>query len=174
MGSVRIDVMHTPGHTPNSVTLVITDKSRGENPEMILTGDLLFVGSIGRPDLAGGELLDAQVAGEYTSLLEKLGELPDLVEVYPSHGAGSLCGAGLSAKPSSTLGFERATDPYFKLSFKQFKSELTKTTPVRPKNFSYIIAQNKKGPVLLKDLPPVVRFGFNELVLSVVRDTDPI
>lgn len=116
LGNVRIDVMYTPGHTPNSVTLAITDKARGDSPEMILTGDILFVGSIGRPDLAGGELLDEQITNEYASLREQLGKLPDLVEVYPAHGAGSLCGSGLSTKPSSTLGFERATDPYFKLS----------------------------------------------------------
>jgi glyoxylase-like metal-dependent hydrolase (beta-lactamase superfamily II)/rhodanese-related sulfurtransferase len=163
LGSVQIDVIYTPGHTPNSVTLVITDKARGESPEMILTGDLLFVGSIGRPDLAGGELLDEQVKNEHASLHERLGKLPDLVEVYPAHGAGSLCGSGLSAKPSSTLGFERATDPYFAFPFDQFKSELTKTTPVRPQNFPHIIAQNKKGPLLLKDLPHTVHFNFSEL-----------
>ena len=139
LGSVLIEIMYTPGHTPNSVTLAVSDKARGSSPQMILTGDLLFVGSIGRPDLAGGELLDEQITNEYASLHEKLGKLPDLVEVYPAHGAGSLCGAGLSAKPSSTLGFERATDPYFSFSFDRFKTELTRTTPVRPKNFSYIL-----------------------------------
>jgi glyoxylase-like metal-dependent hydrolase (beta-lactamase superfamily II)/rhodanese-related sulfurtransferase len=163
LGSVGIDVIHTPGHTPNSVTLAITDKARGDSPEIILTGDLLFVGSVGRPDLAGGELLDEQISNEYASLHEKLGKLPDLVEVYPAHGAGSLCGAGLSAKPSSTLGFERAAGPYFQMSFDQFKAELTRATPVRPKNFSYIIAQNKKGPILLKDLPSVDHFDSNVL-----------
>ena len=163
LGSVGIDVIHTPGHTPNSVTLSITDKARGDSPEIILTGDLLFVGSVGRPDLAGGELLDEQIANEYASLHEKLGKLPDLVEVYPAHGAGSLCGAGLSAKPSSTLGFERAAGPHFQLSFDQFKAELTRTTPVRPKNFSYIIDQNKKGPILLKDLPSVEHYDANAL-----------
>ena len=163
LGSVRIDVIYTPGHTPNSITLAITDKARGDSPEIILTGDLLFVGSVGRPDLAGGELLDEQISNEYASLHEKLGKLPDLVEVYPAHGAGSLCGAGLSAKPSSTLGFERAAGPHFQLSFDQFKAELTRTTPVRPKNFSYIIDQNKKGPILLKDLPPVEHYDVNAL-----------
>ena len=158
-----IDVIYTPGHTPNSITLAITDKARGDSPEIILTGDLLFVGSVGRPDLAGGELLDEQISNEYASLHEKLGKLPDLVEVYPAHGAGSLCGAGLSAKPSSTLGFERAAGPHFQLSFDQFKAELTRTTPVRPKNFSYIIDQNQKGPILLKDLPPVEHYDVNAL-----------
>ena len=88
LGSVVIDIIYTPGHTPNSITLAITDKARGDSPEIILTGDLLFVGSVGRPDLAGGELLDEQIANEYASLHEKLGKLPDLVEVYPAHGAG--------------------------------------------------------------------------------------
>ena len=163
LGSVLIEVIYTPGHTPNSVTLAVSDKARGASPEMIMTGDLLFVGSIGRPDLGGGERLDEQITNEYASLHEKLGKLPDLVEVYPAHGAGSLCGAGLSAKPSSTLGFERATDPYFSFSFDQFKAELTRTTPVRPKNFSYIIDQNKTGPLLLKDLPAVDHFDYNAL-----------
>ena len=163
LGSVLIEIMYTPGHTPNSVTLAISDKARGTSPQMILTGDLLFVGSIGRPDLAGGELLEEQITNEYASLHEKLGKLPDLVEVYPAHGAGSLCGAGLSAKPSSTLGFERATDPYFSFSFDQFKTELTRATPVRPKNFSYIIAQNKKGPLLLQDLPVAEHFDYTAL-----------
>jgi glyoxylase-like metal-dependent hydrolase (beta-lactamase superfamily II)/rhodanese-related sulfurtransferase len=163
LGSVGIDIIYTPGHTPNSITLAITDKARGESPQITLTGDLLFVGSVGRPDLAGGELLEEQISNEYASLHEKLGKLPDLVEVYPAHGAGSLCGSGLSAKPSSTLGFERATGPHFQLSFDQFKAELTRTTPVRPKNFSYIIDQNMKGPILLKDLPSVEHFDSNAL-----------
>ena len=103
IGNVKIDVIYTPGHTPNSITLDVTDKSRGDDPELLLTGDLLFVGSVGRPDLAGGELLEEQINNLYKSLHEKLGKFPDLVEIYPSHGEGSLCGSGMSAKPSSTL-----------------------------------------------------------------------
>jgi len=163
IGNVKIDVVYTPGHTPNAVTLAVTDKSRGDNPELLLTGDLLFVGSIGRPDLAGGELLDEQINNLYKSLHEKLDKFPDLVEIYPAHGEGSLCGSGLSAKPSSTLGYERKTNPYFNLSFDDFKNELTKTIPFRPKNFTHIIAQNKKGASLLSNLQPVIKFKFADL-----------
>jgi len=152
IGKAVIDVLATPGHTPNAITLAITDLSRGETPELLLTGDLLFVGSIGRPDLAGGELLDEQIKNLYASLYEKLGAFPDLVEIYPAHGQGSLCGSGLSAKPSSTLGFERKHNPYLNLSFEEFKKGLSAGLPVRPKNFTHIIAQNKQGPGLLSDL----------------------
>lgn len=157
IGNAIIDVLYTPGHTPNAVSLAVTDKARGDNPELLLTGDLLFVGSIGRPDLAGGELLDEQVKNLYSSLYEKLGKYPDLVEIYPAHGEGSLCGAGLSAKLSSTLGFERKNNPYFNLSFNDFKNELTATTPFRPKNFTHIIEQNKKGAQFISELVQPVK-----------------
>lgn len=163
IGSVHIAVLATPGHTPHALSLAITDRSRGETPELLLTGDLLFVGSIGRPDLAGGELLDEQIANLYSSLHEKLGAFPDLVEIYPAHGEGSLCGAGLSAKPSSTLGFERRHNPYLTLSFDDFKKKLGSGLPIRPKNFSHIIAQNLQGPRLLASLARPERLAAVEL-----------
>jgi rhodanese-related sulfurtransferase len=169
IGNVKIDVIYTPGHTPNAVTLAVTDKSRGDDPELLLTGDLLFVGSVGRPDLAGGELLDEQIKNLYKSLHEKLGKFPDLVEIYPAHGEGSLCGSGMSAKPSSTLGYERKTNPFFKLSFDDFKNELTKTTPFRPRNFTHIITQNKKGASLLSNLQPVIKLKFADLKKSLEK-----
>jgi len=152
VGKALIEVLATPGHTPHAVTLAVTDLARGSTPQLLLTGDLLFVGSIGRPDLAGGELLEEQIANLYASLHEKLGAFPDLVEIYPAHGEGSLCGSGISAKPSSTLGFERAANPYFKLSPEEFKKMIAATVPVRPKNFPHIIAQNRQGPALLREL----------------------
>ena len=110
-GMVKLEILYTPGHTPNSLSILVTDKARAELPWMILTGDLLFVGSIGRPDLAGAEILEEQVHNLYDSLYEKLQRLPDYLEVFPAHGQGSLCGKGLSAKASSTLGYERLTQP---------------------------------------------------------------
>jgi len=163
VGKAVIECVATPGHTPHAVTLAVTDRARGSTPQMLLTGDLLFVGSIGRPDLAGGELLDEQVENLYRSLHEKLGVFPDLVEIYPAHGEGSLCGSGISAKPSSTLGFERATNPYFKLSFDEFKKTLTSSLPVRPKNFSHIISQNRQGPALVRNLPVPRRLTITEI-----------
>ena len=153
IGTVKLQVIFTPGHTPQSITLAIVDLSRGELPQMLLTGDLLFVGSIGRPDLAGNELLDEQIKNLYNSLHTKLGRFGDYVEIYPAHGEGSLCGAGLSAKPSSTLGYERQTNPYFKLSREEFKKTLGRNQPHRPQNFSTIIATNQQGAVIEEKLP---------------------
>ena len=153
LGSVKIQIIATPGHTPHSISLAIADLSRGELPQMLLTGDLLFVGSIGRPDLAGSELLAEQINNLYNSLYTKLSRFGDYVEVYPAHGEGSLCGAGLSAKPSTTLGYERHTNPYLKLSREDFKKALEQNQPHRPQNFSYIIENNRAGAVIEEKLP---------------------
>ncbi len=114
-GMVKLEVLFTPGHTPNSISLLVTDKARADEPWMILTGDLLFVGAIGRPDLAGEEILEEQVRNLYHSLYEKIGQLPGHLEVYPAHGMGSLCGKGMSAKTSSTLGYEQKTQEVLRL-----------------------------------------------------------
>ncbi len=153
IGKVKIQVIATPGHTPHSISLAVADLSRGEMPQMLLTGDLLFVGSIGRPDLAGSELLDEQIGNLYNSLYTKLSRFGDYVEVYPAHGEGSLCGAGLSAKPSSTLGYERHTNPYLKLSRENFKKTLEQNQPHRPQNFSHIIESNRRGAAIEEELP---------------------
>ena len=104
-GNVVVDVLHTPGHTPDSVCLLVRDLRRGDAPWFVLTGDTLFVGAVGRPDLAGHEREMAGVL--HDSLHRKLLTLPDELEIYPGHQAGSACGVGLSGKPSSTLGFEK-------------------------------------------------------------------
>lgn len=105
LGNTRIRVLHTPGHTPESISLVVTDLRRGAAPWFVITGDTLFSGAVGRPDLPGAARENA--VRLYSSLHEKLLTLPDEVEVYPAHFGGSACGAGLSGKPSSTIGFER-------------------------------------------------------------------
>jgi len=153
-GMVKLEILDTPGHTPNSISILVTDKARADEPWMILTGDLLFVGSIGRPDLAGEEILEDQVRNLYNSLYEKLKRLPDHLEVYPAHGQGSLCGKGLSAKSSSTLGYERRTQPVLKFSgFDAFHDEIAGAFPVRPKSFTHIINTNTQGVPLLERCP---------------------
>ncbi len=153
-GMVKLEIINTPGHTPNSISLLVTDKARSDQPELILTGDLLFVGSIGRPDLAGQEVLEEQVKNLYTSLYEKLGRLPDYLEVFPAHGQGSLCGKGLSAKDSSTLGYERRTQPVLQFSgFDEFHADIAGVFPVRPKSFTHIISTNANGVPLLERCP---------------------
>ena len=104
LGNTRIKVLHTPGHTPESICLVVSDLRRGPEPWFVLTGDTLFVGAVGRPDLPGQAQKNA---GElYDSIHGKLVTLPDDLEIYPAHFAGSSCGAGMSGKPSSTIAFE--------------------------------------------------------------------
>ena len=149
LGSALIRVLHTPGHTPNSVSFLITDMSRSPEPQMILTGDLLFVGDIGRPDLPGEEILNEQVENLFNSLYNTLKPLPDYLEVYPAHGQGSLCGKGMSAKPSSTLGYERIANPMFGyFDFNEFKNVVLSDLPVRPLSFSAIIDANINGAAL--------------------------
>ncbi len=162
-GNALLEILETPGHTPYSISILIKDMAVSQEPLMILTGDLLFVGSIGRPDLAGKELLDKQVENLYNSLYNKILKLPDFVEVYPAHGEGSLCGAGISAKPSSTIGYEKATNKLLQLSFEDFKREISRNFPHRPKNFSYIIFSNKKGAPFVKDLPKIKHFYIEEI-----------
>ena len=150
LGAAKIEALHTPGHTPNSISLVVTDTSRSKDPQMILTGDLLFVGDVGRPDLPGAEILDDQVQNLYNSLYNTLAEYPDHLEVYPAHGEGSLCGRGMSAKKSSTLGYERSANHMLRFdSFEAFKADITSAFPVRPKSFTHIIETNRKGADLL-------------------------
>jgi len=154
LGAAKIEVLHTPGHTPNSISLLVTDKIRSEEPQMLLTGDLLFVGDIGRPDLPGAEILDEQVENLYKSLYVKLADYPDHLEVFPAHGEGSLCGRGMSAKKSSTLGYERRANPMLKFSsFETFKTEVMSVFPMRPKSFSHIINTNLKGAATLDACP---------------------
>ena len=154
LGAAKIEVLHTPGHTPNSISLLVTDKARSEEPQMLLTGDLLFVGDIGRPDLPGAEILDEQVENLYQSLYVKLADYPDHLEIFPAHGEGSLCGRGMSAKKSSTLGYERRANHMLGFpSFEAFKAEVMSAFPVRPKSFSHIIQTNLQGAATLDACP---------------------
>lgn len=154
LGAAKVEVLHTPGHTPNSISLLVTDKVRSNEPEMLLTGDLLFVGDVGRPDLPGSEILDEQVQNLYNSLYVKLADFPDHIEVFPAHGQGSLCGRGMSAKKSSTLGYERRANPMLRFkSFEEFKADVTSAFPTRPKSFTHIIGTNKAGANLLDACP---------------------
>lgn len=154
LGAARLEVLATPGHTPHALSLLVTDTLRSQEPWMILTGDLLFVGDIGRPDLAGAEVLDEQVNNLYTSLYEKLGKLPDSLEVFPAHGQGSLCGKGMSSKGNSTLGFERKANPALAYTSKQdFVKAMKGEFPTRPRSFTHIIGTNAAGAPLLECCP---------------------
>jgi hydroxyacylglutathione hydrolase len=140
VGNTKIKVLYTPGHTPESVCLLVTDHRRGKEPWFVVTGDTLFVGSVGRPDLAGRE---AEMAGVlYDSLRTKLLSLPDDLEIFPGHQAGSMCGAGLSGKPSSTLGFEKRFNPSLSMSREAFIEHVTSEIPPRPADMDAMVRAN--------------------------------
>jgi glyoxylase-like metal-dependent hydrolase (beta-lactamase superfamily II)/rhodanese-related sulfurtransferase len=150
LGSVTIRVLHTPGHTPESMCLVVTDGSRGDAPWFALTGDTLFVGDVGRPDF-GGERAAATL---HQSLFARLLPLGDAVEVYPAHGAGSSCGRAMSAKLGSTIGFERRFNPALREPTADgFVRALMEGLPPRPPNMDGIIARNR-GIVMSKRATP--------------------
>lgn len=140
VGNVLIKVLHTPGHTADSVSLLVTDRRRGDEPWFVLTGDTLFVGALGRPDLAGQE---REMSGQlYDSLHTKLLPLHNEIEIFPGHQAGSLCGAGISGKPSSTLGFEKRWNPLLSMERDAFIDYLTRDIPPRPATMDAIVAAN--------------------------------
>ena len=139
-GNVLVDVMHTPGHTPDSVCLVVRDLRRGDEPWFVITGDTLFVGAVGRPDLAGQEREMAGVL--YDSLHTRLLSPPDQIEIFPGHQAGSACGVGLSGKPSSTLGFEKRWNPGLAMDRAHFIAHLTADIPPPPADMEEIVRAN--------------------------------
>jgi glyoxylase-like metal-dependent hydrolase (beta-lactamase superfamily II) len=142
LGNTRVRVLHTPGHSPESVSLLVTDLKRGPEPWFVLTGDTLFVGAVGRPDLPGRARENA--AQLHASIHEKLLTLPDDLEIYPGHFSGSLCGAGLSGKPSSTVAFERRWNPMLSLDRETFIAALAEVPP-KPAEMERILAENRTG-----------------------------
>lgn len=139
-GNTRIRVLHTPGHTEDSICLLVSDLRRGDAPWFVVTGDTLFVGSVGRPDLAGRE--QEMAARLWHSLHHKLLTLPENLEIFPGHQAGSACGADLSGKPSSTIGFEKRWNPLLSLGRDEFVAEVLASIPPRPAGMDRIVAIN--------------------------------
>ena len=156
MGSVVLRFLETPGHTPESVSVLVTDTATSPEPALVLTGDTLFIGDVGRPDLAAGqEATPAQMAGLlYDSLHGKLLALQDEVQVFPAHGAGSLCGKNISKETSSTIGEQRrhnyALQPMPK---DQFVRMVTADLPEVPRYFSMDVALNRAGAAALAEKP---------------------
>lgn len=142
-GNVVVDILHTPGHTPDSICLLVRDLRRGDEPWFVITGDTLFVGAVGRPDLAGRE---REMAGQlHNTLHAKLLALPADLEIFPGHQAGSACGAGLSGKPSSTIGFEKRFNPMLSMSREAFVNALTADIPPQPQDMARIVEANLHG-----------------------------
>jgi len=154
VGKMRITALETPGHTPESMCFVITDEEKSPAPWAILTGDTLFLGDVGRPDLSK-RYTPTQLAGMlYDSLHNKVLTLADEVLVYPAHGAGSLCGRNMRAERVSTIGTERLTNYALQIhSREEFMKQLTSNLPARPAYFSQDAEINRAGALSLSDLP---------------------
>lgn len=162
VGNVKLTVVHTPGHTPESISFLLTDVGGGANVPMgIFTGDFVFVGSIGRPDLletAAGVVGSAEVGARqlYHSMRRFL-KLPDHLQIWPAHGAGSACGKGLGAIPSSTVGYEKLFNPALQFDDEaSFVDYILADQPETPFYFAVMKRVNKLGPELTKNLTPVL------------------
>lgn len=157
LGKIRFDVLHTPGHTPESISFVLTDEGGGaDKPMGIFTGDFVFVGSIGRPDLleeAAGIADTAEPgARDLYRSVQKFLDLPDHLQVWPAHGAGSACGKGLGAIPSSTVGYEKLFNPALQFTSEDaFVDYILADQPDAPTYFAVMKRVNKEGPRLVGD-----------------------
>jgi hydroxyacylglutathione hydrolase len=164
VGQIRITALETPGHTPESMCFVIADEEKSRAPWAVLTGDTLFLGDVGRPDLSK-RFTAAQLAGMlYDSLHHKILKLSDDVLVYPAHGAGSLCGRNMRAERVSTIGTERLTNYALQIkSREEFVRQLTSNLPARPEYFQQDAEINRTGASALSDLPALSPIELAEL-----------
>ena len=187
MGQVVLRFLETPGHTPESVSIVVVDRAASEVPKAVLTGDTLFIGDVGRPDLTGsdpgsesGAPTAQDLAGMlYDSLHRKLLTLPDSVEIYPAHGAGSLCGRNISSETSSTIGQQRQFNYALKpMPKEEFVRMMTTDLPEAPQYFARDVAINRGGAAELAELPDPAALGAPDVEAlrkrgAIVLDTRP-
>ncbi|HEX6227019.1 MAG TPA: rhodanese-like domain-containing protein, partial [Chryseolinea sp.] len=169
VGNLKIEVIHTPGHTPESISFLLTDVPASDKPVMVFTGDFVFVGDIGRPDLlekAAGMIGSQDVGAKqmYRSL-KRFAELPDYVQVWPGHGAGSACGKSLGAVPSSTVGYEKVRNWAFQYDNdeKGFAKYLLEDQPEAPKYFVMMKKLNKFDRALMTEVPKLNKLSVGEL-----------
>jgi len=155
LGKVVLRFIETPGHTPEGVSVLVTDSEVSDQPQKVLTGDTLFVGDVGRPDLAGGKGYTPQMmaAMMYDSLHQKLSRLPDETEVYPAHGAGSMCGRNMSQETYSTIGEQKKSNYALKpMSKDEFVRMMTSDLPEAPEYFSRDAEINRTGAAALEGI----------------------
>jgi glyoxylase-like metal-dependent hydrolase (beta-lactamase superfamily II) len=146
LGNVRLSIQHTPGHTPDSISILVTDRTRAAEPWFVLTGDTLFSGGVGRPDLLGAAVQTALAEQLYDSLHGKLLKLPDHIEVCPAHFGGAACGKGLSGKPGTTIGFERRFNPALQFTARaDFVRYVLADLPAQPAVFAENRRRNLAG-----------------------------
>lgn len=165
LGDGGLIALHTPGHTPEHICwLAVEDMGAEKRPWALFSGDTLFVGSIGRPDLFGEKFLEALLEASYHSLFERLAFLPDFLEILPAHGAGSACGKGIQSRNSSTIGYERLYNPFFiKKPFNEWQTELLRDMPSIPPYYAYLKRRNVEGAALLKSVPPCAQLDSDKI-----------
>ena len=159
LGGVRVRARHTPGHTPEHMTFLVSDLERGDRPVGALTGDFIFVGDVGRPDLleraAGEKGTTESFARQLFESLKKFRSEPDHLQIWPGHGAGSACGKSLGAMPQSTLGYEKLFNWAFAdLSEEEFVTKVLKDQPVPPRYFAVMKRINRRATTPAKAPPP--------------------
>jgi hydroxyacylglutathione hydrolase len=171
MGDVSLRFLETPGHTPESVSVVVTDHAVSDEPVSVLTGDTMFIGDVGRPDLLGGRMSAQDLASMlYDSLHQKLLKLPDATAVYPAHGAGSLCGRNISSETSSTIGQQRQFNYALRpMSREEFIALTTADLPEAPAYFSRDVQMNREGSSALAELPAPP--ALNPAQVAALQDT---
>ncbi|HXG83481.1 MAG TPA: MBL fold metallo-hydrolase, partial [Pyrinomonadaceae bacterium] len=181
VGKIKLKFLETPGHTPEGITVLAQDTENADAPLKMFTGDTLFIGDVGRPDLIGSVGFTAEDMGGmlYDSLREKILPLPDDAEVYPAHGAGSLCGKSLSKETWSTLGEQRKNNYALQpMSKEEFVKIVAADQPEAPAYFVKSAAQNLKGSLSLEDLPEPRALtteeieNFDGIVLDVRQNTE--
>lgn len=179
LGNITVEAVHTPGHTPEHLSFLITDGAFADEPGYMLTGDFVFAGDVGRPDLldeaAGG--VDTRFEGAeqiFASLKRSFLTLPDYVQVFPGHGAGSACGKALGALPSTTVGYERRhawwADALHCDDEQAFTDQLLDGQPDAHSYFARMKRENRDGPAVLGALPPLEHLGGAELARALAED----
>jgi glyoxylase-like metal-dependent hydrolase (beta-lactamase superfamily II)/rhodanese-related sulfurtransferase len=178
-GDCELRFLETPGHTLESVCVLMRDAAKPEQPAVLFTGDTLFAGDVGRPDLSPTHTPQQLAEILYDSLHTKLMRLPDETVIYPAHGAGSLCGRQLSDESWSTIGRQKQTNYALRAGSKEeFVQLLTEHMPARPEYFARDVDMNRRGAVPLDALPPLEAFSAAEVIElqrqgAVVVDTRP-
>jgi glyoxylase-like metal-dependent hydrolase (beta-lactamase superfamily II)/rhodanese-related sulfurtransferase len=173
IGKVVLKIIETPGHTPESISVLVIDTEISDQPQKILTGDTLFVGDVGRPDLAGGKgyTPPMMAAMMYDTLHDKLLVLENEVEVYPAHGAGSMCGRNMSAETFSTIGQQRQSNYALQpMSKDEFVRMMTVDLPESPAYFPKDAEMNRTGAPALGEVPPPAPLAPHEVKYLVAND----
>lgn len=175
LGNLKIEVIHTPGHTPESISFLLTDIPSSTEPVMLFTGDFVFVGDIGRPDLlektAGMKGTQDIGAKQMYQSITKFDALPDYIQVWPGHGAGSACGKALGAVPSTTVGYEKIRNWAFQHKNDEtgFVKYLLEDQPEPPKYFAMMKKLNKIDRPLLTAVPQLKKLNYNELTAALAK-----